>query len=69
MLHMVITYTKAYFVTTVNNIAFCIMEATISIGKTRGFLYGLARILGDVNAVKNGKLTVSVSGLMVLKRG
>lgn len=28
----------------------------MSIGKTRGFLYGLAPILGDVNAVKKGKV-------------
>ncbi len=28
----------------------------MSIGKTRGFLYWLARILGDVNAVKKGKV-------------
>jgi len=27
----------------------------MSIGKTRGFLYTLARLLGDVNAVKKGK--------------
>jgi hypothetical protein len=31
----------------------------MSIGKTRGFLYALARLLGDVNAVKGwvGKKT------------
>jgi hypothetical protein len=28
----------------------------MSIGKTRGFLYWLARILDDVNAVKKGKV-------------
>jgi hypothetical protein len=28
----------------------------MSIGKTRGFLYKAARILGDVNAVKKGKV-------------
>ena len=28
----------------------------MSIGKTRGFLYWLARILGDVNAVQKGKV-------------
>jgi len=28
----------------------------MSIGMTRGFLYGLARILGDVNAAKKGKV-------------
>ena len=28
----------------------------MSINKTRGFLYWLARILGDVNAVKKGKV-------------
>lgn len=28
----------------------------MSIGKTRGFLYTLARLLGDVNAVKKGKV-------------
>ena len=28
----------------------------MSIGKTRGFLYWLARLLGDVNAVKKGKV-------------
>ena len=28
----------------------------MSIGKTRGLLYWLARILGDVNAVKKGKV-------------
>jgi len=28
----------------------------MSIGKTRGFLYWLALILGDVNAVKKGKV-------------
>ncbi|MGG4072509.1 hypothetical protein ABEV83_04120 [Bacillus licheniformis] len=26
----------------------------MSINKTRGFLYGLSRLLGDVNAVKKG---------------
>jgi len=28
----------------------------MSIGKTRGFLYTLARLLGDANAVKKGKV-------------
>lgn len=28
----------------------------MGINKTRGFLYSLARILGDVNAVKKGKV-------------
>ena len=28
----------------------------MSISKTRGFLYTLARLLGDVNAVKKGKV-------------
>jgi hypothetical protein len=28
----------------------------MSIGKTRGFLYGLARLLGDINAVQKGKV-------------
>ena len=28
----------------------------MSINKTRGFLYWLARVLGDVNAVKKGKV-------------
>jgi hypothetical protein len=28
----------------------------MSIGKFRGFLYWLARILGDVNAVKRGRI-------------
>jgi hypothetical protein len=28
----------------------------LSINKTRGFLYWLAKILGDVNAVKKGKV-------------
>lgn len=28
----------------------------ITIGKTRGFLYWLARILGDVSAVKNKRV-------------
>jgi len=28
----------------------------MSIGKTRGFLYTLARLLGDVNAVNKGKV-------------
>lgn len=28
----------------------------MSIGKTRGSLYTLARLLGDVNAVKKGKV-------------
>ncbi len=32
------------------------MAATISIGKTRGFLYWLASLLGDVNAVQKGKV-------------
>ncbi len=36
----------------------------MSIGKTRGFLYTLARILGDVNAVKKGKV-----GKRVARRG
>lgn len=29
---------------------------TMSIGKMRGFLYTLARLLGDANAVKKGKV-------------
>ena len=28
----------------------------MSIGKARGFLYALARFLGDVNAVKKGRV-------------
>ena len=28
----------------------------MSISKTRGFLYRLARLLGDVNAVRRGKV-------------
>ena len=28
----------------------------MSIGKSRGFLYKLARILGDVNAVQKGRV-------------
>ena len=28
----------------------------MSISRTRGFLYRLARLLGDVNAVKKGKV-------------
>ena len=28
----------------------------MSINKTRGFLYWLARLLGDINAVKRGKV-------------
>ncbi len=28
----------------------------MSINKTRGFLYKLSRLLGDVNAVKRGKV-------------
>jgi hypothetical protein len=28
----------------------------MSINKTRGFLYGLAKFLGDVNAVKRGRV-------------
>lgn len=28
----------------------------MSIGKTRGFLYGLARLLGDYSAVKHGRV-------------
>ena len=28
----------------------------MSINKTRGFLYWLARLLGDVNAVKKGRV-------------
>ena len=28
----------------------------MSINKTRGFLYWLARLLGDVNAAKKGKI-------------
>ncbi|AQS55696.1 hypothetical protein [Novibacillus thermophilus] len=28
----------------------------MSLNKTRGFLYTLARLLGDVNAVKKGKI-------------
>ena len=35
----------------------------MSISKTRGFLYWLARLLGDVNAVKKGKV-----GRRVLRR-
>lgn len=28
---------------------------SLTIGKTRGFLYWLARLLGDINAIKRGK--------------
>lgn len=35
----------------------------MSINKTRGFLYSLARFLGDVNAVKKGKV-----GKRILRR-
>lgn len=28
----------------------------MSIGKTRGFLYSLAKLLGDVQAVKSGRV-------------
>lgn len=28
----------------------------MSINKTRGFLYALAKVLGDINAVKRGKV-------------
>ena len=28
----------------------------MTIGKARGFLYGLARLLGDVNAVQKGRV-------------
>jgi len=31
-------------------------KRAMSINKTRGFLYWLARLLGDVNAVKKGKV-------------
>lgn len=31
-------------------------ETTMSINKSRGFLYWLARILGDVNAVQKGRV-------------
>jgi hypothetical protein len=33
----------------------------MSINKTRGFLYGLARFLGDVQAVKRGRLGRRIS--------
>ena len=36
----------------------------MSIGKARGFLYTLARLLGDANAVKKGKV-----GRRVARRG
>jgi hypothetical protein len=36
----------------------------MSINKTRGFLYRLARILGDLNAVQKGKI-----GRRILRRG
>ena len=36
----------------------------MNIGKTRGFLYWLAKVLGDVNAVKKGKV-----GRRVARRG
>ncbi len=35
----------------------------MSINKTRGFLYWLARLLGDVNAVQKGKV-----GKRILRR-
>lgn len=31
-------------------------DETMSIGKTRGWLYFVARLLGDVNAVKRGRV-------------
>ena len=31
-------------------------SSDLSIAKTRGFLYWLARLLGDVNAVQKGKV-------------
>jgi hypothetical protein len=34
----------------------------MSIGKTRGFLYWLARLLGDVNAVQKGKVRKRIAG-------
>jgi hypothetical protein len=34
----------------------------MSINKTRGFLYFLAKILGDVNAVKKGKMEFQRQG-------
>jgi len=40
------------------------MEATISIGKTRGLLYWLAQLLGGANAVKKGK-----AGRRIARRG
>ena len=32
-------------------------EATMSIGKIRNLLYQLARILGDINAIRRGKVS------------
>lgn len=36
----------------------------MSISKTRGFLYWLAKLLGDVNAVQKGKV-----GKRIVRRG
>lgn len=36
----------------------------MSINKTRGFLYQLARLLGDINAVQKGKV-----GQRIVRRG
>ena len=38
-----------------------------SINKTRGLLYLLARILGDINAIQKGKAGKRIAGRMVGK--
>jgi hypothetical protein len=40
----------------------------VSINKTRGFLYWMARLLGDVNAVQKGKVGRRVGRRIVGKQ-
>ena len=43
------------------------MKKGITIGKTRSALYKSAKILGDVGAVKNGKITKRLTNRVVGK--
>ena len=43
------------------------MKKGLTIGKTRSALYKSAKILGDVSAVKNGKITKRVTNRVVGK--
>lgn len=40
-------------------------DVRMSIGKTRGFLYLLARVLGDVQAVRKGRIGTRIGRRLV----